>query len=207
MRSATRSQSTVRGQGTCLQNHAPSNACAKRSIQGSISDALSFRLFFISVAALTNIGVFSLQAMLEDLRVNLNLLQNSPLSGSSTSKLLIRSLASNADERWSRHVSAGESPMRHDRPTLRKSLSDQELIREHAETLQANCGRIPILLPNRLDHLRRQIVQNSTHDIASIVQRMHALAKTRFSDLTLYAYKSILRLDVSVHNVLAMQTA
>lgn len=110
-----------------------------------------------------------------------------------------------ADKGRDRHIRSCDPPLGHDRCVLERCLANQKLIRQHAETPQVNLFVVVIVLSSRLDHLRWQIVQGTTHGLSPAVGSVHTPAEVRDLDLVVYTDENVLRLDVAMNDVLAVE--
>lgn len=112
-----------------------------------------------------------------------------------------------AHKRRNRHVGTGDSPLRHNWRILEGSFANEELVRQNAQTPQVNLFVVVVLRRARLDHLGREVIQRAAHGLPPVVGSMDAPAEIRDLDLAVDADQDVLRLDIPVDNMLAVQVS
>ena len=103
------------------------------------------------------------------------------------------------------HFSSCNPPLGHHRCVLKWCLSNQELIRQNTQAPQVDLVRIVVIMVSRLDHLRWEIIQSSTHCLSPVVRCVDTPSEIRYLDFAVYPHKDIFRLDISVDDMLLVE--
>ena len=110
-------------------------------------------------------------------------------------------------ERRDCHIGPRYPPLRHHRCVFERRLADKKLVRQDTQTPKIHFLIVVVLGCSRLDHLRGQVVQGTTHRSTTTVGGVHTPAEIGDLDLAVDAHEDVLRLDVAVDDVLAVEVA
>lgn len=110
-----------------------------------------------------------------------------------------------AHPRRDRHVATSDSSLGHDVGIIEGSLANHKLICQNSQTPKIDLLVVVVVGSSGLDHLWGKVVESSAHGLPPVVRGMDTPSKVGNLELAVDANQDILRLDVSMDDMLSME--
>lgn len=158
--------------------------------------------------------LFDSLAMPENPWMLQDLVEGKSPTGINNEQLLYEIPSLSTNKRGNMHIPPRNPPRRHHKRILKRRLAHEELIHQHTQGPEIH----PLIIrpisprprprprrPRRSHHLRREVIKRTTIRRPPLTRRMHAPAKIRNLNLPMDTHQDILRLNIPMNNVLAVQ--